>query len=122
MSELLFTSGAATWSPGCKRSRPVGDPLRVGVVIGYSEGNQLYAYDKAGDEQFFTLTFERITDAKDAQLRTWHSTTARGPLNTFTLTDEDGSTHTVRWMDEEYPLSNYGPDLNRGTLRLRKEI
>lgn len=122
MSEILFTSGANSWSPGCKRVRPVGDPLKVAVVVGYSEGNQLYAYDKGVDEQFFDLTFERVSDAQDALLRTWHSTIARAMLNTFTVTDEAGVAHTVRWLDEQYPLQNYGPDLNRGTLRLRKEI
>lgn len=122
MDEIIFTSGVNTWTPGCGRERPVGDPREIGVVADYSEGNQLYAYDKGPDEQFFELTFVRITDAKDAELRTWHHTIARAMLNTFIFTDEDGINHTVRWMDQRYPLTNYGPDLNRGTLTLRKEI
>ena len=55
------------------------------------------------------LPMRRLTDAEAALFRTWHDTVANGAVNTFTLIDEDSTSHTVRWIDDTFraPRTSY---------------
>jgi hypothetical protein len=122
MAYITFTKDASTFSFSKGRSYPIDDPVQVNVPVEYSEGGQLYAYDKGIEEQFFNLVFERIPKADYDNFETWLKTTAKGPLNTFTYTDEDSVNHTVRLMNTTNPLKEVGHEMYSGTIELREEI
>jgi hypothetical protein len=123
VAKIIFSDGGANLRQlDAIRNRPVGNPLEVGVVIDYSDGGQLYAYDKGVDVRWLDLQLVKVSDADDAFLRDFHATVVRGPLNTFTFTDEDGHEHTARWLDTRYPLQEIAKGVHAGTMRLRIEI
>jgi hypothetical protein len=118
---LTFTKDANTMSFD-GRSLPVYDPTTVNVVTAYSDGRQMYAYDKGIAEQTFTLDITQATQTEADNIATWHETIAVGPLNTFTFTDEDSTAHTVRLMNLQNPLKEVSNGRYAGTITLRKEI
>ena len=122
MPNIVFTKGVDTFTFSKGRSYPLDDPVQVNVVTDMSEGGQMYAYDKGVTERFFNLVFERIPQADYANFADWLENHAVGPLNTFTYTDEDGATHTVRLLDTRNPLREVASGLFSGTIRLREEI
>jgi hypothetical protein len=122
MAYITFTKDADTFSFSKGRSYPIDDPKQVNVPVDYSEGGQLYAYDKGIEEQFFNLEFERLPKTDFDNFETWLTDTAVGPKNTFTYTDEDENNHTVRLMDTRNPLHQVGHDAYSGTISLREEI
>lgn len=122
MPNIIFTKGvdSLTFSKG--RSFPLNDPAQVNVPVDYSDGGQLYAYDKGIEEQFFNIVFDRIGQTDFNNFHTWLTDVAVGPKNTFTYTDEDGAGHTVRLMDTKNPLKGVASGMYSGTILLRKEI
>lgn len=123
MAKIIFTKDAASHTFTVARVAPIHDPLKVNVVMDYSDGGKLYAYDKGITEQFFTLDFTNLSAADNAALLDWFENTSIGPLNTFIFTDEDSTGHTVRWIDLEYPIQKEEEtDRYTGTIQLRKEI
>lgn len=122
MPNIVFTKGVDTFTFSKGRSYPLDDPAQVNVTVDYSEGGQLYAYDKGIQEQFFNLSFDRIPATDFANVENWLLNVAVGPLNTFTYTDEDSVTHTVRLMDTKNPLHRVGEGMYSGTIQLREEI
>jgi hypothetical protein len=122
MPNIAFTKGGNSFSFSKGRSYPLDDPVQVNVVVDYSEGGELYAYDKGIEEQFFHLVFERIPQADFDNFEDWLKTIAVGPKNTFTYTDEDSADHTVRLMDAKNPLKAVAAGMYSGTIQLRKEL
>lgn len=122
MANIEFTKGGDNFSFSKGRSYPLEDPVAVNVPTDYSEGGQLYAYDKGIEEQFFNLVFERIPKADYDNVETWLTTTVVGPKDTFTYTDEDGNNHTVRMLDTQNPLKEVAHEMYSGTIHLREEM
>jgi hypothetical protein len=122
MATMKFTKGENTFSFVDGRQYPVDDQPQVNVVVDYSEGGQLYAYDKGVQETFISLDLDRICQADHDNLETWFTDTAVGPKNTFTFTDEKSEDHTVRWMDMKYPLQEVSSGRFSGLITLREEI
>lgn len=124
MAKIIFTKDASTHTFTVARVYPKYDPVRVNVVKGYSDGGQLYAYDKGIEEQFFNLVFVRLSEADHIALLAWFRTIAIGAKNTFTFTDEDSVEHTVRWIDDQYPLrlDEAQSAIYSGTIKLREEV
>ncbi|MCE5212998.1 MAG: hypothetical protein LLG40_15760 [Deltaproteobacteria bacterium] len=126
MSNIIFTKGANSFTFSKGREFPVYDPGQVNVPVDYSEGGQLYAYNKGIAEQFFNLTFKKLSATDYSNFDTWLKTTVVGPASTFTFTDENGTTHTVRLLNTKNPLQADGEDatgfLYSGTIQLREEI
>lgn len=122
MPNITFTKGGDTFTFSKGRSYPLDDPAQVNVVVDYSEGKQLYAYDKGIQEQFFNIFFERIPQADYDNFDDWLKNKAVGPKNTFTYTDEDGDDHTVRLLDIKNPLKRVADGMYTGAIHLRKEI
>jgi hypothetical protein len=122
MARIKFTKGAETFTFETDRRHPVHDPTRVNVVTDMSDGGQLYAYDKGIQEQLFNLVFDKATLADFTNFDNWLTTVAKGPLNTFTFTDEDQVDHTVRLLNTENPFKRVKQGTYAGTIRLRKEI
>lgn len=122
MSAIVFTKGGTvvTWTTG--RDYPVDEPIQHNVVVDYSEGGQAYCYDKGITEQFFFLACRNLDATTAAALQSFHQTTVVGPKETFTFTDEASNNHTVRWMDNRYPLKQTASGAYSGTITLRKEI
>jgi len=122
MANIIFTKDADTFTFSKGRSYPLDDPAAVNVPVDYSEGGQLYAYDKGIEEQFFNLVFERIPKADYDNVDDWLKNIAVGPKNTFTYTDEDSVNHTVRLLDTKNPLKEVAHELYSGTIHLREEL
>lgn len=122
MPNIVFTSGGSTMTFSKGRSFPVDDPKQVNVPVDYSEGGQLYAYDKGILEQFFSLNFEGLNLTDYTNFDNWLTAVAIGPKNPFSCTDEAGVTHTVRLMDVRNPLKEISYGSYAGTITLRKEI
>ncbi len=122
MSNLKFTKGANTFTFIDGREFPIEPAPTVNVVTGYSDGRQLYAYDKGIIEYDFYLVFDRIPQADHDNALNWHTNIAVGPKNAFVFTDEAGTDHTVKWMDLRFPLKEIGHGQYTGTLHLRKEV
>lgn len=122
MPNIIFTKGVDTFTFSKGRSYPLSDPSQVNVPIDYSDGGQLYAYDKGIQEQFINLVFDRLSQTDFNSFDNWLLNIAVGPKNTFTYTDEDSNNHTVRLLDTINPLTNIAVDYYSGTIQLRKEI
>ena len=122
MPNIVFTKGVDTFTFSKGRSYPLDDPAQVNVVVDYSEGKQLYAYDKGVQEQFYNIILERNPQADYDNFDDWLKNIAVGPKNTFTYTDEDSGSHTVRLMNTKNPLQEVASGLFSGVILLRKEI
>ncbi|MCE5212100.1 MAG: hypothetical protein LLG40_11145 [Deltaproteobacteria bacterium] len=122
MAKIIFTKGAVTFTFSCGRVYPIGDAGQVNVACDYSDGGELYAYDKGISEQFFDLVFDRCNATDYSNFDSFFKTTIKGPLNTFTYTDESGTTHTVRCLNTKNPLRETKYGVYAGTINLREEI
>jgi hypothetical protein len=122
MANIIFTLGADDFTFTRGRSYPVDDPAEVSVVTDLSEGMQMYAYNKGVELQFFNLFFEKLDSTDNSNVGTWLTDKAVGPKNTFTYTDEDGNSHTVRLLNVSNPLKEMSHNNYAGTIRLRKEV
>lgn len=122
MAQIVFTKGGDTFTFVDGRSFPVDDPATVNVVVGYSDGRQVYAYDKGIEESEIVLNLQDICETDFDNLLDWHKNVCVGPKETFTFTDESSVDHTVRWMDVRFPLRRTGPVTYSGTVRLREEV
>ena len=122
MPNIIFTKSADTFTFSKGRSFPLDDPASVNVPVDYSDGGQLYAYDKGIQEQFFNLIFDRLPTVDYDNFDDWLLNIATGPKSTFTYTDEDSANHTVRLLNTKNPLKSVASGLYSGTILLRKEI
>jgi hypothetical protein len=122
VSKLIFTKGATSFQFSVGRVYPLDDPDKVNVPVDYSAGRKLYAYNKGVQEKFWNLVFDKASATDFSNLSSFFTTTVVGPASTFTLTDENGTTHTVRMMDTQLPLKEVGFGKYAGTIHLREEI
>jgi len=122
VANIIFTLDAETFTFSRGRSYTLDDPATVGVVVDYSDGGQLYAYDKGIEEQFFNLAFDGLTDTDAANVAGWVSNVCVGPKNPFIYTDEDSVDYTVRCLDVKTPLKKVKHNYWTGTIHLREEI
>lgn len=122
MPNIVFTKGAVTFTFSKGRSFPLYDPGQINVVTDLSDGGQMYAYDKGIQEKLFNLAFEGLSQADFDNYDDFLLNTIVGPLSTFTYTDEDSVTHTVRDLDTKNPLKATSHESYAGTIQLREEI
>lgn len=118
---LIFTLGANSMTIDA-RALPVHDPDKVNVVVDYTDGGQLCAYNKGIAEKLWHLDCQLIDAATAAGFAEWLTDIAVGPLNPFTFTDEASNTHTVRLMDTQNPLKQVSNGRYSGVITLREEI
>jgi hypothetical protein len=110
------------WPSNVSCTYPVRNPVRVNVVLGYSEARNVYAYDKGIKEKYHYLTFDQMITGDNDKFYNWFINVCVGPKYTFTYKDEDGASHTVRWMDTEYPFTEVSPGRFAGTMTLREVL
>lgn len=122
MPKPVFTKDASTFTWSVYPLYPEDNPDQVNVVVDYSEGGQLYAYDKGIAEQFFYLFFNNASQTDYTAFKNWLLNVVVGPKNTFTYTDRAGTGHTVRLLDTRNPLRKVRQGCFAGTVALRKEI
>jgi hypothetical protein len=126
MSNIIFTKGASTFTFSKGREFPIADAAQVNVPVDYSDGGQLYAYNKGILENLIDLVYQKLSATDYSNFNTWLLTTVVGPASTFTMTDELGANHTVRLLDTRNPLVADGENstgfLYSGTIHLREEI
>lgn len=122
MANIIFTSGASTFTFSKGRSYPLNDPAEVSVVTDLTEARQMYAYEKGIHIAWHNLVFEKLDQADFDNFEDWIKNVAVGSKNTFTYTDESGTSHTVRLMNTKNPLKAISHNKFSGTIQLREEI
>jgi len=122
MANMKFTKGEDTFTFVDGRKYPINDQAQVNVVVDYSEGKQLYAYDKGVQEVFISLDMVLICQDDYDNFSWWLTDIAVGPKKTFTFTDENEVDYTVRLMDTKNPLKEVGSGQYSGLITLREEI
>ena len=86
---LLFTQGIQL---------PSNTPRHKIQVEDRTAGGTLQIEDLGIEYQRKILNFSGMLKAKYAELETWYDTIANGKLNTFTYSDEEANSFTVRMM------------------------
>lgn len=122
MANPKFTLGGDTFTFSRPKLYPVDEPQALTVAVDYSEGGKLYAYNKGISVKTWRLSFQGLNATDNANVEDWVANHAVGPVNTFTYTDENNTTHTVRMMDTENPLRETSKGVFAGTITLREEI
>lgn len=122
MANIVWTCGTETFTWLGGQKYPVAEPARVNVVVDYSAGRQIYAYDKGVQEQAFALDFELVPTADHDNFARWLTVVAVGPKNAFTHRDESGVDHTVRLIDTVDPFVEVSPGAWSGRVMLREEV
>lgn len=74
-------------------------------TIGRTAGGTVYVYEKGTPYETWSLTFIAVTEAERAALYTFFHDTVDGGQTPFTYTDEDGSSHTARFLTGELEFS-----------------
>lgn len=122
MAAIVFTLGEESITLDDPRSFPTHDPYRPNIVTGMSDGRKMYAYHKGGGERdhYLVLTGSQQDDY-DA-LKDWYETVSIGAQYEFVYADHDEAEHTVRWVDEAFPIQRVGPNEYAGTIHLREEL
>lgn len=122
MPNMKWTKGEETFTFSCALAYPVDNPAAVNVVTDYSEGGQMYAYNKGISEKFFNVTIDDGNQTDYDNVENWLLSVAVGPKNSFTCTDENEVEHTVRMLDTKNPLQGDSHDRYSGTIHLREEL
>ena len=91
---------------------------------GVSEGRIVRVATLSGTVLFLPVKFERLSLTDFQALRAWiHSPLIQGAAQTFTYVDHAGTSHEVRWWEDDniwqMPMTSYG--LFSFTARLRVE-
>ena len=81
-------------------------------------GGTLIVEDLGSTVSRRTLYFNDLSAADMASLITWHDTISNGAANSFTYTDEDGSSMTVRLLTNPLSFEEFFTDHYRGSLVL----
>ncbi len=120
MANFTFTRGANSLLLPLYRF-PVQDREESGVLVGRTASGAAVTNRKAAAQTVLVRQFTGVRDEDFTALKAWFLTEAEGATNTFTATEPDGTTYTVRWVDET--LQWQRDDRNRwsGTLTLRVE-
>lgn len=106
-------SGVATFTFEKARFLPVRKPKTPGQIIGKAGGNQVKVANVAPVEQLFMVVVDRVTSTQEANLRTFiEDSNINYSLNTFTFTDENSTTYTVRFWN----LKNFDIPQVKGSL------
>ncbi len=78
---------------------PQKDELEMGLAVGASGGGEIYVSQKGVPALTLVRSFAGVRDEDYDDLRIWYTDVSEGPRNTFSFTDGDGSSHTVRWIN-----------------------
>jgi len=94
-----------SWTVG---GTTLGDPkagyeawIDKAQAIGYTAAGSVRVYNKDVTRYRLRVTWEDLSDSEKASLVTLYNTTADGAVSTFTLTDEDSTNYTARFLEPE---------------------
>ena len=101
MADIKFTkTGYSDLEFGRSVLVPVRRPQRVIQAVDRTAGGTLQVENLGITVNERILRINNLTQAVINSLKTWHSTVAQGARNTFTYVDENGTSHTVQWLDD----------------------
>ena len=108
MANPKFTkTGYSDLSFGRGLLYPVEKPQQVLQAVDRTAGGSLQVENLGVTLNSRLLRLRGLSGTIFTNLRTWHSTVANGAVNTFTYVDEDGTSHTVRWLDDTLNMPEY---------------
>ncbi len=88
-------------------------------AIGYTAAGSVRVYNKDVTRYRLRVTWEDLTDTQKASLTTLFDATTDGAVDTFTLTDEDGTDYTARFLETDL---RFGKEIdNRWSLTILLE-
>ena len=118
---VTFTKGETTFDV---RAYSYGwkDELITYQTEDYTEGGDLLVQGMAPDIEVKVFTFNHLSDAEVANLKSFYQTTINKKQHSFTLTDTDGETeYTMRWMDPIFDRVHDSYNSSTLIMRLRDE-
>lgn len=108
MADISFQkSGYSDLNFGRSLTYPVERLQTVSQVLDRTAGGTLQVENLGVTTSTRRLRLTHLTQAVYDSLVTWHSTVAQGAVNTFTYNDENGDSHTVRWLDDTLNAPEY---------------
>lgn len=129
MANPTFVKGGTTltFKPGTCQAKRIPDRPRQRKLVS-SDGTVRVLEISSVDDRFINLQFVEIPSADSGSfsgrnnLRTFIVTTVNWSELTFTFTDADSDSFTVRWWDEEFDLAEAVKDQWNGRMTLRIEV
>ncbi len=100
--------------------RPFKPILKKFQPKDYSDGMDLYVYNKAGNEELLEIQI-KCTKAEYDTFKTWYDTKANGAANQLYFIDPYGAEHLIRILDEALHFEEQAYNKWLGSLLLRKE-
>ncbi len=73
---------------------------KPGTIVGVTSGGTVIGHGVGPDKTHWNLEYSGLTFAQKEALRIFFLSTIRGAYSTFTFTDKDSATFTVRWWNE----------------------
>ena len=117
----IFSNGTVSWAPDRGPALGLSDPTQINQPEARTDGTTRYLYDKGTDNEF-DLPFERLTRTDYDALKTFLAhATVNWKMTTFTYTDQDSTTHTVRLVNDRLQFAQVAFDQYSGSIQLRKE-
>ena len=116
-----------TFRPGCIQATRVPDQCRQRRLVS-SDGTVRIVEVSDTDERFVEVVVNELPKADEGSyhgydsLRTFLLTTVNWTEETFTFTDTDGDSFTVRFWDSEFALEEVRKDIWSGRLLFRVEV
>lgn len=119
MAKIKFVSGATEVQFEVNISYPARRPIEKVQVLDRTASGKLRVESYGVNIETFPLLFVDISENDYDALRSFFDVTANGALNSFTYYDEEGVTHTVRFVDNILDFSQ--TDINRYSGELTLE-
>lgn len=118
MANPTFTLGADSISFSSNIGFPGRRTQERIQAIDRTAGGTLVVEDLGSTVSKRILYFPDLSSSDMTELIQWHNSIANGAANTFTYTDEDGSSMTVRLMTNPLGFEEFHTDHYRGQLVL----
>lgn len=105
---------------------PDKQPIQINQDRYLTESMNSKIVSRGSSAQFLKLKFSGLSkdnyDGTVNGLKTWfESSTINWSSASFTMIDEDGTTHTVRYWNDDFDMPGIAPNRYEFTLELKKE-
>jgi len=102
---------------------PINEPIIPNQVLDVSGGNQAKVTDLGGNEKFYYIIINRVSETQhDNLLGFLADSTVNYRENSFTFTDENSSDYTVRLWQQEIDIPKVKGGLYNINLIVRVEV
>lgn len=108
MANISFSkTGESTISFGASLLLPISRPQTVMQITDRTAGGTIKVENLGITISRRRLSLTGISSAVYDSLLAWHSGVSYGAKETFTYTDENGNSYTVRWTNDTFDGTEY---------------